>query len=43
MIYVDARPMAMNASIRHETLTFGYCIIDIRELDSEVLLQSFVH
>src|SRR5713226_3007184 len=40
VIYVGARPMTMNAGIRHETLTFGYRAIDIRELDSEVMLQS---
>jgi len=40
VIYVGAKPMAMNADIRHERLTFGYRAIDIRELDSEVMLRS---
>src|SRR5882672_10749706 len=30
----------MSAKIRHDNLTFRYRIIDMRELDSEVLLQS---
>src|SRR6266545_4485086 len=40
VIYVGARPMAMSADIRHETLTFRYRVIDMSELDSEILLQS---
>ncbi len=40
MIYVGGRPMTMGAEIRHENLTFRYRIIDMRELDSEALLQS---
>ena len=40
MIYVGGRPMTMSAEIQHENLTFRYRIIDMRELDSEALLQS---
>src|SRR5437016_852532 len=40
MIYVGGRPMSMSAEIQHENLTFRYRIIDMRELDSEALLQS---
>jgi predicted transposase YdaD len=40
VIYVGSRPMAMSAEIQHENLTFRYRVIDMRELDSEVLLQS---
>src|SRR5262249_53485789 len=40
LIYVGRRPLAMSAEIRHENMTFRYRAIDMRELDSEVLLQS---
>src|SRR5258708_39583704 len=36
VIYVGEPPMAMNTDIRHESLTFRYRAINIRELDSEV-------
>src|SRR6266404_4859624 len=40
MIYVGARPMTMSAEIQHENLTFRYGVIDMREVDPELLLQS---
>src|SRR5260221_5792213 len=40
VIYVGAKLMSMNADIRHERLTFSYRTIDIRVLDSEVMLRS---
>src|SRR5260221_12462982 len=38
-IYVGAKPMSMNAEIRHERLTFSYRAIDIRELVSEIMMR----
>ena len=40
VIYVGERPVSMSAEIRHDNLTFRYRVIDMRELDSEVFLQS---
>jgi len=40
LIYVGGKPLSMSGEIRHENLTFGYRVIDMRELDSEVYLQS---
>src|SRR5712691_3117801 len=40
LIYVGRRPLAMSGEIQHENMTFRYRIIDMRELDSEVFLQS---
>src|SRR5438876_3242043 len=40
LLYVGRRPLAMSGEIRHDKLTFHYPIIDMRELDSEIFLQS---
>jgi hypothetical protein len=40
VIYVGDRPLTMSGEIQHPNLTFRYRLIDMRELDSEVLLQS---
>src|SRR6266571_6264494 len=40
VIYVGVRPLTMSAEIQHEDLNFRYRVIDIRDLDSEVLLES---
>ena len=40
VIYVGRSPLAMVGEIEHSSLTFSYRVIDIRELDSEVLLRS---
>lgn len=40
LIYVGRRPLAMSAGIQHDKLTFRYPIIDMRELDSEIYLES---
>src|SRR5258707_1504913 len=40
LLYVGRRPLAMSGEIQHDKLTFRYAIIDMRELDSEVFLQS---
>ena len=40
LIYVGRQPLAMPTEIQHENMTFRYRAIDMRELDSEVFLQS---
>ena len=40
MLLLNGAQRQMNAKIQHENRTFSYPIIDMREMDSEVLMQS---